>query len=1008
MLSVLRSWCGWQSKLLGALLIQITFAVDRSKFRTCEQGSFCRRFKKWMVRPNVEEALWTVVSGSRADLAEGGYSFRIKHVHEADAHLELKLTAYDSGIIRMRLDEIDPVFKRHVIPAGDFINDPPPPVAKVTFSDASTSTTLSFTTTAGVKVDAVLKHSPLQIQVLANGQHVQTLNSRNFLNFERYRKPKEYRPPDAKNAEGDANQMVIDAAAHPYDLDQKGLWEEDFGGHTDKKPRGPASYGMDVTFEGDVPSVFGLPEHASKASLPFYDEPYRFFNLDVFEYEIDTEMALYGTIPFLWAMHRGSGSTPSIASGFLWSAPSETFVKLDRGSGDKAVKSWWVSESGVMDVSVFVGPAPAQVSAQFHALTGHAPLPPLWAVGKHQCRWNYMNEKDVAGVDNTYDKHDIPYDVVWLDIEHTDGKKYFTWNSANFPTPDKMMESISAKRRKMVNVVDPHIKKDDNFHVFTEIRDKGMFVKKIDWKMMDDVTDSKPEDWIEVKKIPDPTATSAPEGWNEEEDGAFVPPEIDNPAYKGEWKARQVTDPNSPMSDFEGWCWPGTSGYPDFLDPKMREYWGSQFALDKYKGTTEDTYIWNDMNEPSVFNGPEVTMPRDAVHPSAMVEHRDIHNMYGYYVHRATFEGLQKRTPGDRPFVLTRSFFIGSHKYCAIWTGDNTAEWKHLQYSIAMVGALALGGQSLVGADVGGFFKHPDAEMVTRWYQLAVLAYPFLRNHAHLETPRREPYTYDENTMDLVKKAIQLRYKMLPLWYTIFEAYHREGLPVVRPLFYDFSNDANTLTDEDAVENQIMLGDVVLIHGVGKPMSEKSEGQVYLPDGKHGGWYDMYSGEMLAPGKHPVKYTMENIPTFYRAGTIVPLKSRIRRSSGCMAQDPLTLNIYLSPDGTASGRVYLDDYRTQAYQDGKSYLNVELEFRDGLLKASSTQGVLPPEISAEVEKVEIFGMQSAPKSVALTVKGAASSIVPMARSAGKHHAAVVKVSPWIDLREPTWSMKVDF
>jgi alpha 1,3-glucosidase len=323
-----------------------------------------------------------------------------------------------------------------------------------------------------------------------------------------------------------------------------------------------------------------------------------------------------------------------------------------------------------------------------------------------------------------------------------------------------------------------------------------------------------------------------------------------------------------------------------------------------------------------------------------------------------------------------------------------------------MVGALALGGQSLVGADIGGFFKHPDAEMVTRWYQLAVLAYPFLRNHAHLETPRREPYTYDDATMGLVKKAVQLRYKMLPLWYTTFEAYHREGLPVVRPLFYDFAHDANTFTDEDAVENQIMLGDVVLIHGVGKPMSEKSEGQVYLPEGKFGGWYEMYSGEFFAPGKHAMKYTMENIPTFYRAGTIVPLKSRIRRSTGCMAQDPLTFAIYLSPDGTASGRVYLDDYRTLTYQDGKSFLNVELDFRDGLLKATSTSGVLPPEVSAEVEKIEIFGLASAPKTVALNVKGAEHSIVPMTRSAGKHYAAVVKVSPWIDLREPTWSMKV--
>jgi alpha 1,3-glucosidase len=1008
---MLESSCGRPLVLLGFLslqaVFQLTSAVDRSKFRTCEQGSFCRRFKKWIVRPNLDEALWTLVPESRQELSEGGYSFKVKHAHEAEPHLELKLTPYESGVLRMRLNEIDGIHQRHVIPAGDVINDPPPPVAKASFDQASTGTVLSFTTNAGVKVEALVKHAPLTIEVRANGQHVQTLNSRNFLNFERYRKPQELRPPDAKNADADAETKTIDAAAHPHDLDKKGLWEEDFGGHTDRKPRGPASYGLDVTFEGDVPGVFGLPEHATKASLPFYNEPYRFFNLDVFEYEIDVEMALYGTIPMLWAVHHGSGSSPSVVSGFLWMAPSETFVKFDRA--DKAVQSWWVSESGVMDVSVFVGLTPGSVSAGFHALTGHAPMPGLWALGKHQCRWNYMNEKDVAGVDNSYDKHDIPYDVVWLDIEHTDGKKYFTWNSANFPTPDSMVEKLSAKKRKLVNVVDPHIKKDDNFHVFTEIRDKGLFVKKIDWRMMDDVNDSKPADWVETKKIQDPTALEAPEGWNSEEDGVFVPPEIDNPAYKGEWKARQVTDPNSPVSDFDGWCWPGTSMYPDFMDPKMRDYWGSQFALDKYKGTNADTYIWNDMNEPSVFNGPEVTMPRDAVHPSYNVEHRDVHNMYGYYVHRATFEGLEKRSPGDRPFVLTRSFFVGSHKYCAIWTGDNTAEWKQLGISIAMVGALALGGQSLVGADIGGFFKHPDAEMVTRWYQLAVLAYPFLRNHAHLETPRREPYTYDDSTMNLVKAAIQLRYKMLPLWYTLFEAYHSKGEPVVRPLFWDFLDDAGAATDVDATENQIMLGDGVLVHGVSKPASEGTEGQVYLPSGKFGGWYDLHTGDFYTPGKHKVAYIMDYIPAYHRAGTIVPLKSRIRRSSGCMAQDPLTLNVYLTPDGTASGRVYLDDYRTKAYQDGKSFLKVSFEYKGGVLRAASTSGSLPAEISAEVERVEIFGLSSAPSGAVLEMKGTQHKLTqPVARalSPASLHAAVVKVSPWINLQDSTWSLQI--
>jgi len=457
--------------------------------------------------------------------------------------------------------------------------------------------------------------------------------------------------------------------------------------------------------------------------------------------------------------------------------------------------------------------------------------------------------------------------------------------------------------------------------------------------------------------------------------------------------------------------------YPDFLDPKTREYWGSNFALDKYKGTTGDTYIWNDMNEPSVFNGPEVTMPRDAIHPSHDIEHRDVHNMYGYYVHRATFEGLQKRSPNDRPFVLTRSFFVGSHKYCAIWTGDNTATWEHLQISIAMVGALAIGGQSLVGADIGGFFKHPDSEMVVRWYQLAVLAYPFLRNHAHLETPRREPYTYDDSTMNLVKSAIQMRYKMLPLWYTLFEAYHSKGHPVVRPLFWDFLDDAETANDVDAVENQIMLGDSVLIHGVSKPLADKTDATVYLPKGKFGGWYDMHTGDFHAPGRVTVPLSLQTIPTYYRAGVIVPLKSRIRRSSGCMGQDPLTLAVYLTPEGTASGRVYIDDYRTQTYKDGQSLLNVEFEYNAGTLRVTSVTGSQPihdpyskdmaAEISAEVERVEVFGLSSAPVSATLQANSQQHELaVPTTRTIGSLHAAVVKVSPWINLRDPSWSLKV--
>mmetsp|Transcript_118101 Transcript_118101/g.220808 ORF Transcript_118101/g.220808 Transcript_118101/m.220808 type:complete len:1022 (+) Transcript_118101:138-3203(+) len=1013
---------------LGALLMALTAlmafpscsAVDRSKFRTCEQGSFCRRYKKWIARPDIDKPLWSIVPGSRQTWSSGNFSFMIKHVAEAEAHLMLRLEFFAAGIVRARLGEIDPVFPRHEIPHGDVIHETLPASAEVKVEGDSIFT---FTTTAGAAVKVELKTSPLALDMSINGQLVQRLNARNFLNYERYRKPKAYRPSDPMASDADADKVTLDAAAHPHSLDTNGLWEESFGGHTDKKPRGPASFGIDLSFEGHVPALFGLPEHATKASLPFYDEPYRFYNLDVFEYEVNEPMALYGTIPFLWAIHQHDGDGPHVTSGFLWINPSETFIKLEQPQDpkDRSVQSWWTSESGSMDFAFFVGPTPPDISGQFHALTGNAPLPPQWALGKHQCRWNYMNEKDVATVDSSYDKYDIPYDVIWLDIEHTDGKAYFSWNSANFPTPEKMTEALSLKKRKLVNVVDPHIKKSESFHVFKEVRDQGMFIKKVDWKMIDDPTEKKPEDWVEEKQILDPSALTAPEGWNEEEDGKYEVPKIDNPAYKGEWTAKQITDPSSPLSDYEGWCWPGTSGYPDFSDPKMREYWGSQFALGKYKGTNADTYIWNDMNEPSVFNGPEVTMPRDAIHPHGNVEHRDLHNMYGYYVHRATFEGLQKRTPGDRPFVLTRSFFIGSHKYCAIWTGDNAATWEQLGVSIPMIGALTVAGQSLVGADVGGFFKHPDAELVTRWYQLAVLAYPFLRNHAHLETPRREPYTYDEATMGRVKAAIQTRYKMLPLWYTLFEEYHRLGRPVVRPLFWNFIEDHETHHNAEAVEHEIMLGHHLLVHGISSPLNQHKGCTIYLPSGKHGGWYEMNGGGFHTPGQFQMDLSIESIPAFWRAGIVVPLKSRIRRSSECMKQDPLTLAVYLTPSGEATGRVYLDDYRTHAYKDGKSFLSVEFAYfhkskeHGGELRPTSAEGALPADIAAEVEKVEIFGLHhhAGPASTVLKVKGAEHKLTtmswPITTDLRDSHLwkAVIKVQPWINLRDGlNWALKI--
>lgn len=223
---------------------------------------------------------------------------------------------------------------------------------------------------------------------------------------------------------------------------------------------------MDITFSG-INHVYGIPEHASSLSLKAtrgpdapYTEPYRLYNLDVFEYEGDNPMALYGSVPFM--LGHSKNSTAAV----FWMNAAETWIDVEKSPEDKnggilswikskkavhptATKTHWISEAGVLDLFVFLGPTHRDIFRQYASLVGTTALPQAFSIAYHQCRWNYNNQKDVAEVDAGFDEHDIPYDVLWLDIEHTNGKRYFTWDEAKFPNPTEMQESLSSKGRKV-------------------------------------------------------------------------------------------------------------------------------------------------------------------------------------------------------------------------------------------------------------------------------------------------------------------------------------------------------------------------------------------------------------------------------------------------------------------------------------------------------------------------------------------------------------------------------
>jgi mannosyl-oligosaccharide alpha-1,3-glucosidase len=537
-------------------------------------------------------------------------------------------------------------------------------------------------------------------------------------------------------------------------------------------------------------------------------------------------------------------------------------------------------------------------------------------------------------VDRRFDKFNIPYDVIWLDIEYTDDKQYFTWDSHNFPDPIGMEKQLDETERKLVVIIDPHIKNKAGYTVSEELKSKSLEIK------------------------------------------------------------------NKDSNTFEGWCWPGSSNWIDAFNPAARAWWKSLFTYDKFKGTMSNVWLWNDMNEPSVFNGPEVTMPRDNIHYGGW-EHRDVHNLNGMTFHNATYHALVERKKGEvrRPFVLTRSFYSGSQRLGAMWTGDNQANWEHLQASIPMVLSMGITGFPFAGADVGGFFGNPSKELQTRWYQAGAF-YPFFRGHAHIDARRREPYLLGEPYTGIMTQAIRLRYSLLPAWYTAFHEASVNATPIVQPQFFVHPGDEKGF----AIDDQFYLGSTGLL---AKPITKEGAESVdiYISDAEN--YYDYFDYTIYdGAGKtHSIAAPLEKIPLLMQGGHIIPRKDRARKSSGLMKWDPYTLVVVLDKNGEASGTLYTDDAETFDFQSG-AYIHRRFDMYDSSLssedigtKESKTVAYLKTMAKVVIEKIIVVNapMEWEGKGHALVFESGAKT----STEAGmKYHAAEAGKAAWAVVRNP--------
>jgi alpha 1,3-glucosidase len=366
------------------------------------------------------------------------------------------------------------------------------------------------------------------------------------------------------------------------------------------------------------------------------------------------------------------------------------------------------------------------------------------------------------------------------------------------------------------------------------------------------------------------------------------------------------------------------------------------------------------MNEPAVSSGPENTFPKGVVQRTSdgtAFEHREVHNMYGLHNAAGTFRGLTDRRPNYRPFILSRSFFAGSQKFAWTWTGDVTSSWDELAASLPNVVLRGLGGVPFTGADVGGFFGDPTAQLITRWFQMGAWCYPFFREHADLRSKLREPYLWRAKYRRAMVRAIEHRYRLVPMWYTAMKHTNETGDPIVKPLWAEFPEVGNMHT----VETEVLVADSLLVAPVAKPGTHFLD--VVKPPGR---WFSFFTHDELKADV-AVLPGLDDVPVYIRGGRIVPEYSEVGMSTREMLGKPISLHVALDENDQAASELYLDDGETYNYTRG-SFLRKRLSFANGTLTCANLKGGKAPKEVADtiIERVFVYG--DAFKSYTLNVR----------------------------------------
>lgn len=570
--------------------------------------------------------------------------------------------------------------------------------------------------------------------------------------------------------------------------------------------------------------IYGLGQ--SLGSLNKKGKKYRLYSNDDPLHTPEKE-SLYGNHPFIIIEREKE------CFGLFIDYPSE--IIFDIGWSDREILEISLKSSDFY-LYLFDYNDKLTIIKEYLTIVGRPCIPPKWAFGYQQSRWSYPDKKSIRKIVERFKNSDIPCDAIYLDIDYMEGYKIFTIDENKFSNLKEFVQEMLKKGIKLVPIIDPGVKIEKGYFVYEEGIANNYFCK---------------------------------------------------------------TEENK---NFTATVWPGFTHFPDFLNPQTQKWWG-----ELYKNLTQYgiTSFWNDMNEPAIFFTPkginevkkeferiknkedigfEIFSIKDkfnslpnniddyksfyhTLQDGRKINHNDVHNLYGYKMAESTAMGLKKLLPNKRYFLLSRSSYIGLHRFAFIWMGDNQSWWEHILVNIRMLQSLNICGFFYTGADIGGFGGNCGYDLLIRWMQLGIFS-PLFRNHSAIGTRDQEPWAFDDETKKILRNIIRVRYALIPYIYSEYIRSIIELKPLILPLCFEFDDHLC-----NNIEDQFMFGNSIMVAPI---YTQNANGRfVYLPESKWLLWklkkYDDRDLKVYDKGTYFIETNLEEIPIFIKENSLIVL-----------------------------------------------------------------------------------------------------------------------------------------